>query len=352
MTPTLDWLAEPCPPIDQTAVQHALARQDQLTKPPGSLGRLEELAVRLAGLQRTATPEVDPVRVLLFAADHGVAAEGVSRYPQDVTKQMVRNIANGGAGVAVMAKAVGAGLDIIELGLATGSEVVEGVRSEPLGPGSGNIAREPAMTPEQLARALDIGRDAVDRAVDAGVRLIIGGELGIANTTAAAALACALLDRAASEVVGPGTGLDSAGVNRKAEVVARALALHASEPRDPLEMLRRLGGFEIAALAGAYLRAAQRGVAMLIDGFIVSSAALAAVRLQPAARDWMLFSHRSAEPGHRLMMEALEADPLLDLGFRLGEATGACAAVPLLRLACAVHRDMATFDEAGVSNAC
>jgi nicotinate-nucleotide--dimethylbenzimidazole phosphoribosyltransferase len=349
MSAELAWLNAPCLPIDVTAADAARRRQDQLTKPRGSLGRLEDLAIRLAGLQGTAMPTADPVQILQFVSDHGVAAEGVSLFPQAVTMQMLHNIARGGAAISVMAKELGARMEIIDLGTVSDPGPLAGVRAERLGPGSGNIAREPAMTAGQLACALNAGRAAVERAMASGAKLIIGGEMGIANTTPAAALACALLDLPPQDLVGPGTGLNAAGVAHKIAVVAAALALHVTPDSPPLERLRRLGGFDIAALTGVYLTAAQRGVPMLIDGFIVSAAALTAVRLQPAARDWMLFSHGSAEPGHRRILDALAADPLLDLGLRLGEASGAAMAVPLLRMACAIHRNMATFAEAGVS---
>jgi nicotinate-nucleotide--dimethylbenzimidazole phosphoribosyltransferase len=351
MNMTLDWLQEPCRPIDQQAAAAAQARQDTLTKPRGSLGRLEEMAIRLAGMQSTGTPTPDPVRILQFVSDHGVAVEGVSLFPREVTLQMLHNIARGGAAVSVMAEAIEAVMEIFDLGIATDPGPVAGVRSERLGPGTGNIAREPAMTDAQLSRALDIGRTAVERALDEGARLLICGEMGIGNTTPATALACALLDLEPSILTGPGTGLDRQGVSRKAQVIATALELHARPQHGPVELLRRLGGFDIAASTGAFIRAAQLGLPILVDGFIISSAALVAARINPGVRDWMLFSHGSAEPGHRHMMEALDADPYLHLQLRLGEATGGATLVPLLRMACVVHRKMATFDEAGVSAA-
>ncbi len=347
----LRWLAEPCLPIDALAADAARRRQEQLTKPRGSLGRLEEIAIRLAGLQGTSTPSPDPVQILLFAADHGVAAEGVSAYPQTVTVQMVRNIAAGGAAISVLARVLDARIEILDLGTAEDPGPIPGVRSERIGPGAGNIAQGPAMSDVQLVTAMNVGRAAAARAVDSGARLLIGGEMGIANTTAATALACALLDLPADELVGPGTGLDAEGVARKADVIATALALHAGPDRSPLHLLGRLGGFELAAITGAFITAAQRGLPVLVDGFIVTAAAIAAVRIQPEVLDWMLFAHGSAEPGHRRMLEALDADPLLDLDLRLGEGSGAAVAVPILRLACALHQQMATFGEAGVSEA-
>ncbi|MBK1722767.1 nicotinate-nucleotide--dimethylbenzimidazole phosphoribosyltransferase [Thiocystis violacea] len=351
MSTTLGWVQDPCLPIDTTATEAARRRQDQLTKPQGSLGRLEEMAIRLAGMQGTATPSVDPVQILQFVSDHGVAAEGVSLFPQEVTIQMLHNIARGGAAVSVMAKAIEARMEIFDLGIATDPGPVDGVISARLGAGTGNIAREPAMTQEQLAAALNLGRAAVERAIDNGARLIICGEMGIGNTTPATALSCALLGMEPQDLVGPGTGLNAEGVAHKADVVRQALALHGAPEHSPLERLRRLGGFDSAASTGAFITAAQRGLPILVDGFIISSAALAAARINPDVRHWMLFSHSSAEPGHRRMMEALDGNPYLDLGLRLGEATGAAAVVPLLRLACTIHQNMATFSEAGVSEA-
>ncbi|MBK1719454.1 nicotinate-nucleotide--dimethylbenzimidazole phosphoribosyltransferase [Thiocystis violacea] len=347
----LTWIQDPCLPLDAMAADTARRRQDQLTKPRGSLGRLEEMAIQLAGMQGTVTPSPDPVHILQFVSDHGVAAEGVSLFPREVTLQMLHNIARGGAAVSVMAEAIGARMEIFDLGILTDPGPIEGVQSERLGAGTGNIAREPAMSEGQLIAALNLGRAAVERALANGAKLLICGEMGIGNTTPATALACALLGLEPAVLTGPGTGLDSDGVSRKAQVIATALALHVTPERTPLDLLARLGGFDIAASTGAFITAAQRGMPILVDGFIISSAALLATRLNPGVRDWMLFAHSSAEPGHRRMMEALDAAPYLDLGMRLGEATGGATLVPLLRLACTVHQKMATFTEAGVSEA-
>lgn len=336
-------------PAPETAFADAArARQARLTKPPGSLGRLEDLAVLLASLQRTERPAVDRIWISVFAADHGVAAEGVSAFPQAVTGEMVRNFASGGAAIAVLARTLGATLDVVNLGTVNDPGAIPGVRRAWIAPCSGNICRTPAMTPEQLQSALEAGADAVRRACEADAQLFIGGEMGIANTTAATAVACALLGESPEDLAGAGTGLDAAGIARKAAVVARALALHAAV-NTPLQHLRCLGGFEIAALAGACLAAARQGLPVLVDGYIATVAALAAVRIEADTRPWLLFAHRSHERGHARLLEALEARPLLDLGMRLGEGSGAAVAVPLLRAACALHAQMATFDEAAVS---
>ncbi|WP_339475127.1 nicotinate-nucleotide--dimethylbenzimidazole phosphoribosyltransferase [Pseudomonas sp. RL_5y_Pfl2_73] len=344
------WWLDPCKPVDSQALEQAAARQQQLTKPAGSLGRLESVAVQLAGLQGQVKPSLDQLWIAIFAGDHGVVAEGVSAYPQEVTGQMLLNFVSGGAAISVLARQLGASLEVVDLGTVTPSLDLPGVRHLNLGPGTANFAQGPAMTVSQGEQALHAGRDSVARAVAAGTHLFIGGEMGIGNTTAASALACALLECPVAHLVGPGTGLDAAGVSRKAQVIERALALHAAQGHDPLQTLFNLGGFEIAALVGAYLACAQQGVAVLVDGFICSVAALVAVRINPACRPWLLFGHRGAEPGHRHVLETLGAEPLLELGLRLGEGSGAALAVPLLRLACDLHGQMATFAEAAVAD--
>jgi nicotinate-nucleotide--dimethylbenzimidazole phosphoribosyltransferase len=346
---TLSWLHAPVKPLNRDMQQAALARQAQLTKPPGALGQLEQLAVRLAAMQGAERPAVDRVAIAIFAADHGIAAENVSAFPQAVTGEMVKNFAHGGAAISVLAKMLAAQLEVVNLGTVNDPGEMPGVLRHVIAAGTANFAQGPAMDEEQLMRALQAGHDSVQRARQAGAQLYIGGEMGIANTTAAAALACALLGATPAALAGPGTGLDHKGVAHKAAVIERALALHAAHLGTPLECLRRVGGFEIAALSGAYLAAAQHGLPVLVDGFISSVAALVAVRCNPNINDWLLYAHASAEPGHRRVLEALQAQPLLSLGMRLGEGSGAASAVPLLRLACALHNGMATFAEAAVS---
>lgn len=344
----LDWLLLPPAEIDGRAVDEARARQARLTKPPGALGRLEELAIRLAGLHGTSLPGVDPVRVVVFAGDHGVMAEGVSAFPQAVTMEMIRNFSRGGAAISVLARELGMPMEVVNLGTVTDPGLLTGVINVNLGPGTANFTREPAMSGEQLIRALNVGRETAGRAQGNGCRLFIGGEMGIGNTTVAAALACALLDASPGELAGPGTGLDAAGVARKVGVIQRGLDLHRAFVADPRECLRRLGGFELAALAGAFVTCAQMGVPVLVDGFIASVAALVAERLCPGVVGWFFFAHVSAEPGHGRVLAAFGVRPLLDLGMRLGEGSGAAVALPLLRLACALHNGMATFGEAGI----
>jgi nicotinate-nucleotide--dimethylbenzimidazole phosphoribosyltransferase len=322
------------------------------------------------------------VRIIVFAADHGIAAAGVSAFPQAVTAQMIANMASGGAAISVLARQIGAGIELINLGTVAPVAAHPLIREAVIAAGTANLAEQPAMTRDQLARALSEGAEAVQRARAAGAELFIAGEMGIGNTTAAAALACALLQLPAAELVGPGTGLDRGGIERKRVLIEQALARHCKQTlarhqeqtlaghheqtlawhredalarhpeqaADALETLAGLGGFEIAAMAGAYVACAQQRLPMLIDGFISSAAALVASRLCPGATDWMLLAHASAEPGHQVIARALGLRPLLDLGMRLGEGSGAAAAVPLLRLACQLHAQMATFAEAGVAS--
>ena len=336
-------------PLDTTTHHAALARQAVLTKPAGSLGRLEDLAVRLAAMQGREQPRIDRPWISIFAADHGVMAENVSAFPQAVTGQMILNFAHGGAAISVLARELGAQLEVVDVGSLLAPCDLPGVIWDKAGAGTANFAQEPAMSEAQLEHALNAGRQAVRRALDNGADLFIGGEMGIGNTTASTALACALLNTPAATLTGAGTGLDAAGVQHKIAVIERALALHAPARNSPHETLRCLGGFEIAALAGAYMACAEHGLPALIDGVISSVAALCAERLMPGARAWWFFGHQSPEPAHTHILAALDAKPLLNLGMRLGEGSGAATAVPLLRLACALHNNMATFAQAGVA---
>lgn len=345
----MEWVTAACAASNEAARAAALVRQGQLTKPPGALARLEDIAVQLAALQGVERPQLQNIHISVFAADHGVAAEGVSLFPQAVTAEMVRNFARGGAAISVLAKQLNATLEVINLGTVSVVEALPGVRDERIDAGTANFAQQAAMSDAQLAAALRAGCAAVLRAKQSGAQLFIGGDMGIANTTSASAIACALLQTAPVLLSGPGTGLDSNGVAHKARVIEQALARHRLSHDNPLSVLRHVGGFEIAGLCGAYIAAAQQGLPVLVDGFISSVAALAAVHINPAVRNWLLFGHTSAEPGHQRVLAALDAQPFLQLGMRLGEGSGAAVAVPILQLACALHNGMATFAEAGVS---
>ncbi|MBF0613659.1 MAG: nicotinate-nucleotide--dimethylbenzimidazole phosphoribosyltransferase [Magnetococcales bacterium] len=347
MTPS--WLSDPIAVPSVVCMAVAKARQEQLTKPRGSLGRLEEMAMLLAGLQDREYPAADRVGIAIFAADHGVAVAGISPYPQSVTVEMIRNFSRGGAAINVLARMLQARLEVVDVGALLDPGPLPGVVSKRAGAGTRDFRFAPAMTHEEWRSALQAGAEAAWRAAEEGCDLFIGGEMGIGNTTSAAALASALMRKAPELLAGPGAGLDPVGVARKVAVIEESLTRHRHVLNNPVEMLIALGGFEIVALVGAFIAAAQRRIPVLVDGFIASVAALYATRLRGDVRPWLLFAHESAEPGHRLVLDEMQAAPLLRLGMRLGEASGAAVAVPVLRLACALHREMATFAEAGIS---
>jgi nicotinate-nucleotide--dimethylbenzimidazole phosphoribosyltransferase len=343
------WYQEPAKQIHNDIQHQAEQRQQQLTKPPGSLGRLEEFAIKLAAQQGKLFPKADSVRVVVFAGDHGIAEENVSAFPQVVTREMVKNFANGGAAISVLARQLNASLEVIDVGVAHDPGSLPGVINQRIATGTANFARQAAMTDAQLQLALQCGQDAIVRAVSENTELLVCGEMGIANTTPATAIAAALLKCSASELAGPGTGLDEEGVKHKAQVIDTAIELHQQELTSPMRIMQYLGGFEIAALTGAYISAAQNGLAIMVDGFIATIAALVAIQVNPSIKDWMFFSHYSAEPGYKKIITALDVKPMLDFNMRLGEGSGAAVAVSILRQACALHNDMATFAEAEVS---
>jgi len=342
-----EWFEQPAQKIDAQFRERAQAHQNQLTKPPGSLGRIEQIAVELATLQQRELPRVDRVSIVIFAADHGIAAEGVSAFPQVVTGEMVKNFSAGGAAITVLARELSAQFQVVNVGTVGELPELPHVLDCRLGAGTANFHNEPAMTAELCAQALQVGADQINALNNC--ELFIGGEMGIANTTSATALACAILSARPEDLVGRGTGVDDAGLQRKIDVISAALNRHRALLQSPFAILQTLGGFEIAALAGAYIRCAQRGIPVLVDGFICTAAALVATKLNPSIKPWLLFSHASSERGHRALIECLEVRPLLDLDLRLGEGSGAALAVPLLRLACALHGGMASFSSAGVS---
>lgn len=345
-----NWWQGPAQALCTQSQAAAAARQQVLTKPAGSLGELEMLAIRLAGMQGKVCPELTQPWISIFAADHGVAAAGVSAFPPEVTAQMVANFATGGAAICVLARQIKARFEVVDTGVMSDTSALPGVVQAKVMAGTANFLETPAMTSAQCEAALAAGRAAVQRALAAGADCFIGGEMGIGNTTSASALACVWLKALPDELSGPGTGLDQAGVSRKAFLISVALQKHAVRLDSPLAVLATLGGCEIAALAGAYIAAAQAGLPVIVDGFISSVAALAACELNPGVKDWLLFGHQSAEPAHASVLAALGGQPLVRLNLRLGEGSGAATAFPLLQLACALHGQMATFAEAGVSD--
>jgi nicotinate-nucleotide--dimethylbenzimidazole phosphoribosyltransferase len=338
-------------PTDPGVERAAWARLDSLTKPPRSLGRLEEIAAQVARIQGTERPAVAQKQVILMAGDHGVVDEGVSPYPQDVTWQMVANFSAGGAAINQICRSVGAGVEVFDVGVARDLADFAGIRHVNVAHGTANMALGPAMSREECARAVLVGVEAAREAAEQGVTLLGTGEMGIGNSTAAAALTAAFTGADPALVVGIGTGLDGAGVAHKAQVVRAALEVNSVADLDALGILAAVGGLEIAALAGVIIGAAEEGVAVISDGFISGAATLAALALCPRARDYVLPSHLSVEPGHRVLLDFLGLAPVFDLDMRLGEGTGAALAMAVVDAACAVIAGMATFDEAGVAGA-
>ena len=335
--------------VDLNAGEEARRYLDTLTKPPGSLGALEELAIQLSAITGELKPSVTPPAVVVFAADHGVAAEGVSAFPQAVTAQMVANFANGGAAINVFARQIGAQVEIVDVGVAS-PLTLPGVTSARVRQGTANMVVEDAMQFYQGIAAIDVGVAAVNRAKRAGAKCLIVGEMGIANTTASSAMLAVLTGESVASVVGAGTGINPQQQAHKVAVIERAIAARSANAQAPLEVLGKLGGLEIAAMTGAYLAAAAQRLPAIVDGFIATVAALTACRICPAVRGYLIFGHRSQEPGHDVALKALEAKPLLDMGMRLGEGSGAALAYPLLQTATAMVAEMATFTDAGVSD--
>jgi nicotinate-nucleotide--dimethylbenzimidazole phosphoribosyltransferase len=333
-------------PVDEAAATAARERQDQLLKPPGSLGRLEEVAAWVAGVTGRARPGVPRTRVIIAAADHGVVAEGVSAFPQEVTGQMLGAFGAGWAAITVLAEHAGADVVLVDAGVIAPPE---GVASIDLGLSpSRNLVVEPALGEDEVRSAIRAGRELAARAAADGVDLLIAGEMGIGNTTPAACLTAALCDLSAEEVVGRGTGVDDAGLQRKREVIARALDLHRSSIAGPLDALRRLGGGELALLCGLALGAGEHGLGLICDGVIATAAIAVAAELAPDLKPRLLAGHRSVEPAHEHLLSRLGLRPLVELDLRLGEGSGAATALLLVNAACRLHDGMATFAEAGV----
>ncbi|MBU1230198.1 MAG: nicotinate-nucleotide--dimethylbenzimidazole phosphoribosyltransferase [Proteobacteria bacterium] len=341
-------------PVSRSLAAAGQAHLDNLTKPQGSLGRLEELALQLYMVQGGQPPKADPCRVYTVAGDHGVVQEGVSAFPQEVTRQMVANFVHGGAGINVLARTSGAELFVVDAGcLGGGFDEHPNLIQGKVAPGTANIAKGPAMTRDQCLQALLLGVDLADRALAEGVRVLGTGDMGIGNTTPSTALYCAYLGLDPARMTGPGAGLDRPGVDRKTEVIRRALGANAGAVAagGPLDILAALGGFEIACLAGLILGGAKNRQLVCVDGFISTAACVAAWKLCPATEDYTVLAHASAEPGHKHAVEKMGKAPLLHLGLRLGEGTGAAVAMYLVRSAAAIFNEMASFASAGVSTA-
>jgi nicotinate-nucleotide--dimethylbenzimidazole phosphoribosyltransferase len=347
--PLAEVIAAIAPP-DAGAMAAARERQDRMTKPRGSLGALEDVSVRLAGLAGSCPPPLpEPACVAVFAADHGVHAQGVTPWPQEVTAQMVANFLAGGAVVNAFAVQAGAEVTVVDVGVAADLVPVPGLMSRKIAPGTADFTAGPAMTRDQAVAAVTIGIEVARDLVAAGNRCLVTGDMGIANTTASAALVCAFIGADPAEATGRGTGVDAATYARKIDVVCRGLAMHQPHPADPVGVLAAFGGFEHGALTGFILGAAALRVPVILDGVIAGAAALAATALAPDAIAACFAGHRGAEPGHAITLDHLGLRPLIDLGLRLGEGTGALLALPLVQSAARALRDVATFDSAGVA---
>ena len=336
-------------PTDARLLAQAQARLDRLTKPIGSLGRLEELAARYVMITGEMKPKVPRGAVFTFAADHGVTVEGVSAYPSAVTPQMVLNFLRGGAGVNVLARHVGIEVRVVDIGVAFDFDSAPGLIQRKVMPGTKNLMVESAMSLAQAEQALHVGIELATEAAHEGIGLIGTGEMGIGNTTASSAIAAVMTGRPVAEVTGRGTGIDDAGHAHKIDVIQRALAFHRLDSADAMEVLAKVGGLEIGGLAGLMLGAAAARIPVVLDGFIAGAAALIAVGLEPRCKDYLIASHQSVERGHRAILDHLGLKPLLDLDLRLGEGTGACLGMSLVFAAIKILAEMATFDEAGVS---
>jgi nicotinate-nucleotide--dimethylbenzimidazole phosphoribosyltransferase len=344
----MHWLNDPINSPNQRYRFAAITRQQQLTKPAGSLGKLEELAIKLASLQAHGIPSVDNAWISIFAADHGIATSGVSAFPQSVTAEMVKNFTNGGAAINVLAKQNKAHLEIIDVGVASSLKSLDIIHNK-VALGTANFLHQAAMNERQLSQALYSGKAAINRALHHKSNLFIAGEMGIANTSSATAIACHLLKLNAVKLTGAGTGLSGKQIQEKALIIQQALLTFSNIDATPLKALQYFGGFEIAALVGSYLAAAQNNLVILIDGFICTVAALVATKINPALKPWLIYSHQSQEQGHASILDELNAEPLLNLGMHLGEASGAVTALPLLNSACLLHQKMATFEQAQVA---
>ena len=333
-------------PLDGKALEAASERMDALLKPPGSLGRLEELGIKMAGIQGTPVPDADSALSLIYAADHGVTAEGISTSPPIVTSVMVKAFCAGKAGINVLAGKAGSVIRVIDVGVASDYEEPEELIVRRIRKGTGNIRIEDAMSRDEAMMAMAAGIETAGNAIAETHAAIVGiGEMGIGNTTSAAALTAVFTRRDPATVTGGGTGIGDASLKKKIKVVKEAIERYKPDPSDPIGVMAGLGGLEIAAMSGAMLAAVAKGTLVLIDGFISGAAALCAVAMAPTARERMVLSHLSAEPGHRAMAAKLELKPLLDLGFRLGEGTGAAMAIPLIQAGTALLKEMGTLEE-------
>ncbi len=337
-------------PLDKTSMAKAKERQDILTKPTGSLGRLEELSIQIAGIQGKPIPQITQKAVIVMAADHGVAVRGTSAYPQEVTSQMVLNFLHGGAGINVISRQVGARVIIVDMGVAGRLDSNLGLISRKIAAGTQDMSKGPAMTLAQATQALEVGIEIVTHEIKKGLDIVATGDMGIGNTTASSAICAVMAGKTIGEVTGRGTGLDDKQLQHKIKIINEAITLNRPDSSKPLEVLAKVGGFEIGGLAGVILGAASHRIPVVIDGFISGAAALISAGLCPQVKDYMIAGHCSVEPGHKLLLKHLGLRPLLDLEMRLGEGTGAALAISIAETSIRILTEMATFSEAGVSD--
>ncbi|MBI5528564.1 MAG: nicotinate-nucleotide--dimethylbenzimidazole phosphoribosyltransferase [Deltaproteobacteria bacterium] len=337
------------PEVDPALERKAQARIDNLTKPVGSLGRLEEIARRLVAITGSETPSLERKVVFTFAGDHGVTEEGVSAYPREVTAQMVLNFLRGGAGINVLARHAGAEVVVIDIGVDHDFSGTSGLRIEKVVRGTRNFTKGPAMTREEAVRCVEVGIRLAGEHARAGFHIFGTGDMGIGNTTPSAAIAAVMTGVPATKVTGRGTGIGDEAFARKVLAIQRGIDLNAPDPRDPIAVLAKVGGAEIGGIAGIIIGAAANRVPVVVDGFISTAGALVAERLDSRTADFMFAAHRSVEPGHAIMMEAMRLQPILDLGMRLGEGTGAALAMTIIEASLKIYKEMASFDQAGVS---
>ncbi len=350
MTTSLSQVLNKIEPADKSIIELARKRQDSLTKPRGSLGRLEEVSVRVAGMRRRITSTFDNKAILVMAADHGVVAEGVSAYPQEVTRQMVYPFLAGCAAINIFARHIGARVVVVDMGVIGGFEPHPLLESSSIGSGTANMAQGPAMTHKQATGAIEAGIAVIESQITRGLDIVGTGEMGIGNTTAASAICAAVTGRPAAHVTGRGTGIDEKQMLHKIEVIDRALEVNRPDSNDAIDILAKVGGFEIGGLTGVILGAAANRIPVVIDGFISGAAALIACKLSPQVKDYLIASHLSVECGHRIMLEYMGLQPLLSLDMRLGEGTGAALGITLVDASVKVLKEMKTFEEAGVSD--
>ncbi len=351
MISPLDTILHAIEPLDSKAMATARQRQDSLTKPHGSLGKLEDLSIKIAGIKANPLPRLEHKAIITMAADHGVVAEGVTLYPQEVTSQMVLNFLNGGAAINVLANHIGARVIVVDMGVIGGFQPTPGLLCQMIDFGTKNMAQGPAMTRQQAIYSLEAGIELVESEINNGLDIIGTGDMGIGNTTASSAILAAISGQSVKKVTGRGTGIDNEQLNHKVSVIEQALSINKPDPKDAIDVLSKVGGFEIGGLAGVILAGAARRIPVVIDGFISGAAALIATSLSPRAKDYLIAAHLSAEAGHKLLLDFLGLQPLLNLNMRLGEGTGAVLGISLVEAAVKILNQMATFSEAGVAEA-